>query len=78
MDPVEGLNLEDDTTVAIIEECLLRNYNVWHFLPKNVSYIDGEVFAHSKIIFEINKNIKPFFKSSDLISKNLREMDIIF
>ncbi len=78
MDPVEVLNLEDDTTVAIIEECLLRNYNVWHFLPKNVSYIDGEVFAHSKIIFEINKNIKPFFKSSDLISKNLREMDIIF
>ena len=27
MDPLESLNLEDDTTLAIIEECLLRNYN---------------------------------------------------
>ena len=60
MDPVEGLNLEDDTTVTIIEECLLRNYNVWHFLPRDVSYVNGEVIAYSKIIFDINRNIKPF------------------
>ena len=40
MDPLEGLSLEDDTTLAIIEECLLRNYNIWHFLPKDVSYIN--------------------------------------
>ncbi len=78
MDPVEGLNLEDDTTVTIIEECLLRNYNVWHFLPRDVSYVNGEVIAYSKIIFDINRNIKPFFRLSDLISKNLRELDIIF
>ena len=78
MDPLEGLSLEDDTTLAIIEECLLRNYNIWHFLPKDVSYINGEVVASSKIIFEVNKNIKSIFKTSDLISKNLRELDLIF
>ena len=43
MDPLEGLSLEDDTTLAIIEECLLRNYNIWYFLPKDVSYINGEI-----------------------------------
>ena len=78
MDPLESLNLEDDTTLAIIEECLSRNYNIWHFLPKDVSYINGEVMASSKIILELNKDIQPGFKTSDLIRKNLKELDLIF
>tara|TARA_B100000674_G_scaffold30823_1_gene21741 strand:+ start:40 stop:972 length:933 start_codon:yes stop_codon:yes gene_type:complete len=78
MDPLEGLSLEDDTTLAIIEECLLRNYNIWHFLPKDVSYINGEIIASSKKIYEINRDIQPSFKTSDLISKNLKELDLIF
>ena len=78
MDPLESLSLEDDTTLAIIEECLSRNYNIWHFLPKDVSYINGEVMASSKIILELNKDIQPGFKTSDLIRKNLKELDLIF
>ena len=78
MDPLEGLSLEDDTTIAIIEECLLRNYNIWHFLPKDVSYINGEVVASSKIILELNRDIQPSFKTSDSSCKNLKELDLIF
>ena len=78
MDPLESLNLEDDTTLAIIEECLSKNYNIWHFLPKDVSYINGEVMASSKIILELNRDIQPSFKTSDLIRKNLKELDLIF
>ena len=78
MDPLESLSLEDDTTLAIIEECLSKNYNIWHFLPKDVSYINGEVMASSKIILELNRDIQPSFKTSDLISKNLKELDLIF
>ena len=78
MDPLESLSLEDDTTLAIIEECLSRNYNIWHFLPKDVSYINGEVMASSKIILELNKDLQPCFKTSDLIRKNLKELDLIF
>ncbi len=78
MDPLESLSLEDDTTLAIIEECLSKNYNIWHFLPKDVSYINGEVMASSKIILELNRDIQPSFKTSDFIRKNLRELDLIF
>ena len=78
MDPLDSLSLEDDTTLAIIEECLSKNYNIWHFLPKDVSYINGEVMASSKIIQEINRNIQPSFKTSDLVRKNLKELDLIF
>ena len=68
MDPLEGLSLENDTTLAIIEECLLRDYNVWHFLPKDVSYINGEVVASSKIILDLNRDIQPSFKTRLYIS----------
>ena len=78
MDPLESLSLEDDTTLAIIEESLSKNYNIWYFLPKDVSYINGEVMASSKIILELNRNIQPSFKTSDSISKNLKELDLIF
>ena len=78
MDPLEGLSLEDDTTIAIIEECLSRDYNIWHFLPKDVSYINGEVVASSKIILELNRDIQPSFKTSDSSCKNLKELDLIF
>ena len=78
MDPLESLSLEDDTTLAIIEECLSRNYNIWHFLPKDVSYINGEVMASSKIILEFNRDIQSGFKTSDLIRKNLKDLDLIF
>ena len=78
MDPLESLSLEDDTTLAIIEECLSKNYNIWHFLPKDVSYINGEVMASSKIILKLNRDIQPVFKTSDLIRKNLKELDLIF
>ena len=78
MDPLESLSLEDDTTLAIIEECLSKNFNIWHFLPKDVSYINGEVMASSKIILELNRDVQPSFKTSDLIRKNLKELDLIF
>ena len=78
MDPLESLSLEDDTTLAIIEECLSRNYSIWHFLPKDVSYLDGEVVASSKIILELNRDIQPSFKTSDSSCKNLKELDLIF
>ena len=78
MDPLEGLNLKDDTTLAIIIECLSKNYNVWHFLSKNVSYLDGNINATCKNILEINGDKFPYYKCGDLKNKNLKNMDVIF
>ena len=78
MDPLEGLSLKDDTSLAIIIECLSKNYNVWHFLSKNVSYLDGNINATCKNILEINEEKFPYYKCGDLKNKNLKNMDIIF
>ena len=78
MDPIEGLNLEQDTTLAIITECLSRSFNVFHFLPKNVSYMDGEVNGFCKKVLEINVSNSPFYKLGVLEQTNLKKMDLIF
>ena len=78
MDPLEGLNLKDDTSLAIIIECLSKNHKVWHFLPKDVSYLDGNVYSICKNIYEIVEKEFPYFKCGDLCNKNLKDMDIIF
>ena len=78
MDPIEGLNLKQDTTLAIITECLSKSFNVFHFLPKNVSYTDGEVNAYCRKVFEINESNSPFYKLGVLEKTNLKNMDIIF
>ena len=78
MDPFEGLNLKQDTTLAIITECLYRSYNVFHFLPRNVSYFDGEVSAICKKVLEVDESISPFYKFGVLEQTNLKDMDLIF
>ena len=78
MDPIEGLNFTQDTTLAIIKECLFRNFNVFHFLPQNVSYADGEVNAFCKKVLELNENNSPFYKFGLLEKTNLKDMNLIF
>jgi glutathione synthase len=70
--------LKDDTSLAIIIECLSKNHKVWHFLPKDVSYLDGSVYSICKNIYEINENMFPYYKCGGLNNKNLKDMDIIF
>ncbi|MAC62116.1 MAG: glutathione synthase [SAR116 cluster bacterium] len=78
MDSLECLNFKDDTTIAIITECLSKNCKVWHFLPRDVSYLDGSVYSACKNIYEIDGEKLPYYKCGDLKNKNLKDMDIIF
>ena len=61
MDPIEGLNVSEDSTLAIMLECLSNKYRIWQFQPSDVSYLNGRVFADAKNIFEINESKTPFF-----------------
>ena len=61
MDPLESLSLEDDTTLAIIEECLSKII-IFGIFYLRMSYINGEVIASSKIILELNRDIQLVLK----------------
>ena len=48
MDPVEGINIETDTTFFLMLEAQTRGHGLWHFAPERLSQEDGRVFARGR------------------------------
>jgi len=48
MDPVEGINIEADTTFMMMMEAQVRGHGLWHFRPDRLSLEDGRVLARGR------------------------------
>ena len=48
MDPVEGINIETDTTFLMMMEAQTRGHGLWHFAPERLSLEDGRVLARGR------------------------------
>ena len=48
MDPVEGINIETDTTFFMMLEAQTRGHGLWHFSPDRLSLEDGRVLARGR------------------------------
>ncbi len=45
MDPIEGVNIETDTTFFLMLEAQTRGHGLWHFAPDRLALEDGRVLA---------------------------------
>ena len=50
MDPVEGINIETDTTFMLMLEAQVRGHSLWHFTPETLSLEDGRVLARGRAL----------------------------
>ena len=50
MDPVEGINIETDTTFLMMLEAQNRGHGLWHFTPETLSLEDGRVLARGRAL----------------------------
>ncbi len=50
MDPVEGINIETDTTFFMMLEAQTRGHGLWRFSPDRLSLEDGRVFARGQAL----------------------------
>jgi glutathione synthase len=50
MDPVEGINIETDTTFLMMETAQARGHSLWVYRPDKLSLEDGEVRARGRAI----------------------------
>ncbi len=48
MDPVEGINIDADSTFALAEEAQARGHALWHYLPQHLSFTGGRVRAKAR------------------------------
>lgn len=48
MDPVEGINIDADSTFALALEGQARGHTLWHYLPQDLSFVHGIVRARAR------------------------------
>jgi glutathione synthase len=45
MDPIEGIDIDADSTFVLALEAQRRGYALFHYLPRDLSFLDGRVYA---------------------------------
>jgi glutathione synthase len=48
MDPVEGINIDTDTTFLMMLEAQVRGHGLWVYTPDKLSQEDGRIFARGR------------------------------
>src|SRR4051794_41257080 len=54
MDPLEGVNIDADTTFALALEAQGRGHGLYHYLPRDLHYRNGRVLAKARP-FEVRR-----------------------
>ena len=48
MDPMEGVDIDADTTFALAEVAMERGYELWEYHPDHLSYEEGRILANAR------------------------------
>ena len=78
MDPMEGVDINADTTFALAEEASSRGYELYEYSPEHLIYNEGQVQARSRKM-QINRNGKDhvIFEERKLINLAL-DVDVVW
>ena len=56
MDPVEGINIDADSTFALALEARRRGHRLWHYLVQDLSFVHGRVRARARAL-EVRREV---------------------
>ncbi|MDC9701170.1 MAG: glutathione synthase [Alphaproteobacteria bacterium] len=77
MDPLEGINIAEDTTFALMLEGQKRSHSFFHYLPSALSLWEGErVVARGRDVVLYDK-VGSHFSAGELRQQDLGEVDAI-
>jgi glutathione synthase len=78
MDPMEGVDINADTTFALAEESSSRGYELYEYSPEHLIYNEGQVQARARKM-QINRNGKDhvIFEERKLINLAL-DVDVVW
>lgn len=48
MDPIEGINIDADSTFSLALEAQRRGHALWHYLPQDLTFSGGQVIANAR------------------------------
>ena len=76
MDPVEGINIDTDTTFMMMLEAQARGHSLWVYRPERLSLEDGRVYArgHALTLRDVKGD---HHDAGALEVRDLAEMDVV-
>ena len=76
MDPIESINIDADSTFALALEAEKRGHQLWHYLPKDMSFRDGTVLAHAHPL-RVRRERGNHFTFGPALTLELSTMDVV-
>jgi glutathione synthase len=78
MDPLETINIEGDSTFAILLEALARGHALWHYQPEDLHYDEGHVRARARPIQALARVAGAHFTLGKPVTLDLAEdVDVV-
>ena len=76
MDPIEKINIQGDSTFALMLEAQARGHTLFYYTPDKLSMLNGEIFATMQPVSV--RDVKgDHVTLGESIRRNLREMDVV-
>ena len=77
MDPLETINIQGDSTFALMLEAQARGHLLWHYLPEQLHYDEGMVRAFARPV-TVQREAGAHFKAGDPVLLDLaRDVDVV-
>ena len=76
MDPVEGININTDTTFLMMETAQARGHSLWVYAPHRLSLEDGHVRARGRAV-TLRRELGDHFTAGDVETRDMEEFDVV-
>ena len=76
MDPIEGINIDADSTFALALEAQARGHKLWHYLPADLTFAHGEVRARMRTL-AVKREKGNHATLGAFETRDLRSMDVV-
>jgi glutathione synthase len=76
MDPLEGIDIEADSTFVLALEAQRRGHGLFHYLPTDLIYADGRVKAHARPL-QVRREVGRHFTLGARETLDLRALDVV-
>ncbi len=76
MDPMEAIDINGDSTFVLALEAQKRGYVLYHYLPKHLTFCDGEVRARAQRL-TVERKKEKYFDLGPEESLDLRKVNVV-
>ncbi|MDB5460665.1 MAG: glutathione synthetase [Caulobacteraceae bacterium] len=76
MDPIEGININTDTTFLMMETAQDRGHSLWVYQPEKLSIEEGRVYARGRSI-HLRRQFGDHFTAGEVEKRDMSDFDVV-